>query len=69
MAYVDACTTKFYFHTLFLAVLFANPETSEKIPMERLFLRKTVSNKRHVSVWDAGWLAAFAFSCQLTTIE
>jgi hypothetical protein len=42
-AYVDARTTKFYFHGLFLAVpFFAHQETSEKILMERLFLHKMV---------------------------
>jgi hypothetical protein len=40
---IDACTAKFYFHILFLAVpIFASRETSEKIPTERLFLRKMV---------------------------
>jgi hypothetical protein len=42
-AHVDACTTKFYFRKLFLAVpFFANRETSEKILMEQLFLREMV---------------------------
>jgi hypothetical protein len=42
-AYVDARTTKWYFCEFFLAVIFyANWETSEKIPRERLFLCKTV---------------------------
>jgi hypothetical protein len=41
--YVDACTTKFYFHQFFLRVpIFASQETSEKIPTERLFRRKMV---------------------------
>jgi hypothetical protein len=40
-AYVDACTTKFYFPELFLAVqIFASQETSEKIPTGRLYLRE-----------------------------
>jgi hypothetical protein len=43
MAYVDACTTKFYFCEFFLPVpIFVSQETSEKIPTERLFLRKVV---------------------------
>jgi hypothetical protein len=43
MAYVDAHTTKFYFYKLCLAVpFFANRDTSEKIPTERLFLCKMV---------------------------
>ncbi len=55
-AYVDA-------YKLFLAVpFFACQETSEKDPTEWLFLCNTVSNKRHINVWDAGWFAAFAFS-------
>ena len=42
-AYVDACTTKFYFHEFFLAVpIVASRETSEKILMEWLFLREMV---------------------------
>ncbi len=42
-AYVDACTTMFYFCKFFLPVpIFASQETSEKIPTERLFLRKMV---------------------------
>ncbi len=43
MAYVNARTTKFYFCKLFLAVpIFANRETCEKIPTERLFLHEMV---------------------------
>jgi hypothetical protein len=62
-AYIDASTTNFCFCELFLAVpLFTCGETLEKIPTERLFIHKTVSYKRHISIWDAGWLAAFAFS-------
>jgi hypothetical protein len=42
-AYIDACTTIFYFCKFFLAVpIFVSQETSEKIPAERLFLRKMV---------------------------
>jgi hypothetical protein len=42
-AYVDACTTKFYFYDFFLAApIFASRETFEKLPMERMFLRKMV---------------------------
>ncbi len=68
--YVDAHTTKFYVCKLFLVVsFFWNPETFEKIPMEWLILCKTVSNKRHIRIWDAVWLAAFSFSCQLATIK
>jgi hypothetical protein len=58
--YIDACTTTFSFCKMFLVVpFFACRETSEKTSMERLFLCKMVSNKRHISIWDAGWLAAF----------
>jgi hypothetical protein len=70
MAYADARTKKNYFCNFFLAIpFFTNQETSEMILMEWLFLHKMVSYKRHISIWDAGWLAAFAFSCQLATIE
>jgi hypothetical protein len=63
MAYVEAHTTKFYFCKLLLTVSFlACQETFEKDTTERLYLRKRVSNKRHISIWDADWLAAFAFS-------
>jgi hypothetical protein len=42
-AYVDTGTTKFYLCELFLAVpIFVSLETSEKIPMERMFLREMV---------------------------
>ncbi len=42
-AYVEARTTKFYFCKFFTAVpIFASRETSEKIPMEGLFLRRMV---------------------------
>jgi hypothetical protein len=41
--YVDACTMKFYFCELFLAVpICASRETSEKILTEWLFLREMV---------------------------
>ncbi len=60
-AYVDARTTKFCFRDLFLAVPFlACQKSSEKISAEWLFLHKKVSTKRHISVWEACWLAAFA---------
>jgi hypothetical protein len=43
MVYVDACTAKVYLCKLILMVpLFTCQETSEKILMERLFLRKMV---------------------------
>ncbi len=43
MVYVDACTTKFYFHEFFFAVpIFASRETSERILTEWLFLREMV---------------------------
>jgi hypothetical protein len=42
-AYVDACTTKFYFCEFFLAApIFASQETFEKLPTERMFLRGMV---------------------------
>ncbi len=42
-AYVDACTTKFYFCKFFLvAPIFASQETFEKLPMERMFLYEMV---------------------------
>jgi hypothetical protein len=42
-AYVDACTTKFYFHEFFLAApIFASRETFEKLPTEQMFLREMV---------------------------
>jgi hypothetical protein len=43
MAYVDARTTKFYFCKFFLAApIFTSRETLEKLPTERMFLRKMV---------------------------
>jgi hypothetical protein len=49
MAYVDACKTKFYFCKLFLMVpIFASQETSEKIPMQQLFLQKKCSLTRDI---------------------
>jgi hypothetical protein len=57
MAYVDAHTRKFYFHEFFLAVpIFASQEASEKIPTERLFLRKmVVLQEKHLAL--GCWLA------------
>jgi hypothetical protein len=41
MAYVDARTTKLYFHEIFpMAPIFASRETFEKLPTERMFLRE-----------------------------
>ena len=60
-AYVDAHTTNFLFCKVLLAIpFFACQETSEKDPSTRLFLCKTAVYKRHISIWDASWLAAFA---------
>jgi hypothetical protein len=42
-AHIDTCTTEFYFYEFFLPVpIFTSREISEKIPTERLFLRKMV---------------------------
>jgi hypothetical protein len=61
MAYFNARTTKLYLCELFLVIpFFVCQETSEKDPMEWLILLGSVSNKRHISIWDASWLAAFA---------
>ncbi len=65
MAYVDACTMKFYFCKFFLAApIFASRENFEKLPTKWMFLRKWQSYNRHTQRWDAGWLAAFALLAQ-----
>jgi hypothetical protein len=57
MAYVDACTTIFFFRELFLAApIFAIRNTSEKIPMELMFLRKMVV-LRETYLASGCWLA------------
>jgi hypothetical protein len=64
MAYADAHTTKLYFREFFLAVpIFASRETSEKIPMERLFLHKmVVLQETYLAL--GRWLACcFCFVC------
>ncbi len=56
-AYADARTTKFYFRMFFLAIpIFTSRETSEKIPAERLFLRKMVV-LRETYLASGCWLA------------
>jgi hypothetical protein len=56
-AYVDAGTKKNYFIELFLAApIFASQETFEKLPMERMFLRKMeVLQETHLAL--GRWLA------------
>jgi hypothetical protein len=43
-----------------LPMVYVDACTSEKIPMEWLYLRKTVVLQEAPSFWDTGWLAVFA---------
>ncbi len=68
MAYVDACTTKFYFCKFFLAApIFASQEISEKIPTEPLFLRKMVVLQETFLASSIGTLVGLLFFSLLAT--
>jgi hypothetical protein len=59
MAYVDACTMKFYFCEFFLAApIFTSRETFEKLPTEQMFLCKMVV-LRETYLAPGRWLACY----------